>query len=185
MGGQISNYVWNKLFQKKVFNKFSFPYGRNHEDIASMHLFLDQAERVVVVDALKYHYRLREGSITKTYSAENLVAYADAYLRQYSFIKNKYAALFTDAQDELLLLPAKGISRLWRWWYGCDRNERKSHAARVKEYCDFTRKRIPFFGFRSWPKLLRVSTIFMYSRSISSFAVMYWLNQVYRKLGSI
>ena len=46
----------------------------------------------------------------------------------------------------------------------------------------FTRENIPFFGFRSWPLYLRLSSVFMHYDSRVSFAALYAINQVYRKV---
>lgn len=179
--GQLSNYVWNKLYRNTIFQTIVFPCGRNHEDIASMHLILNQAKSVAVLDATKYHYRIRNESITKTYSALNLVAYAEAYLIQYRFLLNECSDSFAARQEELLLLPAKGISRLWRWWYGCDSEDKQRLKNQLYKYVKFARLNCPIFGYKTWPMYLRVSSVFMQSRSPVSFAVLYWINQVYRK----
>jgi glycosyltransferase involved in cell wall biosynthesis len=179
--GRLSNYVWNKLYRNTIFQTIVFPCGKNHEDIASMHLILNQAKSVAVLDATKYHYRIRNESITKTYTASNLVAYADAYLLQYRFLLNECSDLFAACREELLLLPARGISRVWRWWYGCDLEDKQRFENLLKEYVEFSRSNFPIFGYKTWPMYLRVSSVFMHSRLPVSFAVLYWINQVFRK----
>lgn len=179
--GQLSNYVWNKLYCKTIFQTLVFPCGRNHEDIASMHLIINQAKSIAVLGATKYHYRIRNESITKTYTASNLVAYADAYLLQYRFLLNECSDLFAACREELLLLPARGISRVWRWWYGCDLEDKQRFENLLKGYVEFSRSNFPIFGYKTWPTYLRVSSVFMHSKAPVSFAVLYWLNQVFRK----
>ena len=179
--GRLSNYVWNKLYRNTIFQTIIFPYRKNHEDIASMHLILNQANSVAVLDATKYHYRIRNESITKTYTASNLVAYAEAYLLQYRFLLNECSDLFAARQEELLLLPAKGVSRLWRWWYGCDSEDKQRFRNKLNEYVEFSRSNYPIFGYNTWPMYLRVSSVFMHSRIQVSFAILYWINQIFRK----
>ncbi len=179
--GRLSNYVWNKLYRNTIFQTIVFPCGKNHEDIASMHLIINRAKSVAVLSATKYHYRIRNESITKTYTASNLVAYADAYLLQYRFMLNEYGDLFATRQEELLLLPAKGISRLWRWWYGCDFEDKQRFENWLNKYVEFSRSNYPMFGYKTWPTYLRVSSVFMHSRIHVSFAILYWINQFFRK----
>ncbi len=179
--GRLSNYVWNKLYRSTVFQAITFPCGRNYEDVASMHLILNQAKSVAVLDATKYHYRIRNESITKTYTASNLVAYAEAYLLQYRFLLNECSDLFAVRQEKLLCLPAKGFSRLWRWWYGCDFEDKQRFHNLINDYVEFSKSNFPILGYKTWPMYLRVSSVFMHSRSPVSFAVLYWINQVFRK----
>ena len=178
----ISNYIWNKLYRKELFNTIRFPVGKTYEDFAIMHLILHQSQRVAVIANLLYHYRTRSDSITKTYKAKNLIDYAGAYFSRYCFLKNEYADMFFEKQEDLLRLPANGISRIWRWWYGCSIDERKEYVERLKEYSNFAKENFPLFGFRSWPMYIKTSVVFMRSTSQISFAVLYLFNQLYRRM---
>lgn len=180
--GKISNYVWNKLYRKSLFQNISFPEGRTFEEIASMHKIISEAGSVADIADLKYHYRIRPESITKTYTAKNLMDYADAHLDRYFFFKEEMNNLFLEKHEEILGFVTNGISKVWRWWYGCSSEEKIQYSGRIKELHQFTRENIPLFGYRSWPGSLRISAFFMHSNSNLSFAVLYALNQVFRKL---
>lgn len=61
--------VWNKLYRRSIFEGgkegiLRFPVGWLHEDILSSHLFIANAERVVITRRKLYLYRNRAGSIT-------------------------------------------------------------------------------------------------------------------------
>ena len=177
---EINYNVWNKLYRREMLQGIRFPEGKNYEDIAAMHSIMHVARKAAVIPTVKYHYRVRNESITKTNSARNLMDYADAYLDSYGFLKSELSGLL--AKEDLLSLPAKGISKVWRWWYGCSSDEKQVHAERIKELVGFTRRNLPLFGYSSWPRYLRFSTVFMHSDCRAAFAMMYGLNQVYRKL---
>lgn len=80
----INNNAWNKLFRRKVFQSVAdngsiFPEGKNYEDITVMHRIVVEARSVAVVEKPLYHYRMRPDSISQSYTANNLLDYADAY----------------------------------------------------------------------------------------------------------
>lgn len=177
---EINYNVWNKLYRRELWQDILFPEGKNYEDIAAMHRIMHESGKVAVIPSVKYHYCVRDKSITKTNSARNLLDYADAYLESYGFLNKELSGLFTN--ENLLRLPAKGISKVWRWWYGCSSSEKRVNSERIRELMEFTRKNIPLFGYSSWPPYLRISTMFMHYDFGLVFAMMYALNQTYRKI---
>ena len=179
---KFNNNVWNKLYRRELFDGVLFPEGKNYEDVAVMHRIVDRASAVAVESSVLYHYRIRSESITKTYTAKNLMDYADARLSRYSYFRDERPDLFAENKEELLLLATNGISKVWRWWQGCKTEEKEQYKERIKELQIFTIENIPLFGFRSWPFSMRLSTVFMRSRSSASFVVLHGLNQLFRKL---
>ena len=147
-----------------------------------MHRIMNAARKVIIIPSWEYHYRVRPDSITRKYNAKNLIDCADAHLDRYYFIKEQVMGLFDEKQEEILGFVANGFSKVWRWWYGCSAEEKRQYNGRIKELHQFTRENIPLFGYRSWPISMRLSALFMHSNSSLSFAVLYALNQVFRKL---
>lgn len=49
-------YLWNKLFDRSLFQEICFPKGRFYEDTAVMHLLLDKAGKVAVNSNVLYYY---------------------------------------------------------------------------------------------------------------------------------
>ena len=84
--------------------------------------------------------------------------------------------------NEVIRTVAEGISRLWRWWYGCSTYDRQSFKMRIIELVEFCRTDLPLFGYYSWPAYLRITVFFSHNGSHFSFAVMYFINRLYRKL---
>ena len=179
---KFNNNVWNKLYRRKLFDGVLFPEGKNYEDVAVMHRIVDRASLVAVEPSVLYHYRIRSESITKTYTAKNLMDYADARLSRYNYFLDERPDLFAEKKEELLLLATNGISKVWRWWHGCKAEEKEQYNQKISSLRSFTKENIPLFGFRSWPFPMRLSAVFMHSQSAASFAVLYYLNQLFRRL---
>lgn len=177
--GKINSNVWNKLYRRELFQEIRFPEGMNYEDLATMHRIIDEAEGVVTINRLLYHYRAREGGITKSYTAKNILDYADAHLMRYNYFNDKKFDQF--AKEETLMIAAKGLSKVWRWWYGCTKDDKEENQNRIKELHQFAKSHFPLFGYSSWPGSLRISTFFTHSTSSLSFSVLYGLNQGYRR----
>ncbi len=184
---KINNTVWNKLYSKELLQRSKedgvlFPEGKNYEDVAAMHRIVDNAKSVAIMSETLYHYRIRPGSITKTYTAKNLIDFADTRLDRYYYFKNEHPKLYEEKKEKLLLLAVNGISKVWRWWYGCKPEEKQEYDNRIKGLLAFTKDNVPLFGYCSWPTSMRLSALFMHSNSNLSFAILYALNQIYRKM---
>lgn len=182
LDGTINDAVWNKLFKKSIFEKTSFPEGKNYEDSAIMHRVFAEASKVVVVPTPLYHYRKRPQSITASRSAKDILDGADACLSRFSFIHDEKQDLFFEKIEQVKLFVATGICMVWRWWFGYTSEEKQRYSPEIKELMHFTRENIPLFGYRSWPAYIRFCTLFMYSDSATSFAVLYWMNRAYRRM---
>ena len=179
---RVNNYVWNKLYNSRLFETVTFPDGMNYEDAEIIHKLLSRSNKTALVSAGLYHYRIRQGSITKTFSAKNLIDYADVHFGRYRFFKEYEPDLFREEEDLLLQYAAQGVSRVWRWWHGCSEKEKAEYEDRIKEFALYSKSHFPLFGYNYWPKYLRVSAVFMHSSSAASFAVLYFLNQAYRRI---
>ena len=177
---KINSYTWNKLYRKEIISNVLFPIGKNYEDVAIMHLVFGHVKRVVVNSIPLYHYRNTIGSIVHVYTAQNLIDYADAHLSRYHFIKNEEKDIFSLKEEEVLAHAARGISKVWRWWYVCSNYEKQMYHRKIQELNTFSKGHFPFWGYKSWPVFLRVSTMFMHSKSKASFFLLYWLNQLFR-----
>ncbi|MBP5416507.1 MAG: glycosyltransferase family 2 protein [Clostridiales bacterium] len=195
--GRINTHAWNKLYRRAVFcnslhndgnisrntdNMLLFPEGKNFEDYYIMHKILSNAREVIVLEESLYHYRIRMDSITKNYSAKNLIDYADAHFARYSFLRNDKSSLNQFSESEVMAEAAKGLSKVWRWWHGCSHEEKIENHERLKEMEGFIRNDCPLFGYKTWPRYLRISSFFMHSRSKASLFALYYINISYRRL---
>lgn len=58
--------AWNKMFHKSLFEDVSFPEGKLSEDWYIMYRVIEKAGGIYFNSAVKYFYRQRQGSITKS-----------------------------------------------------------------------------------------------------------------------
>ena len=179
--GRINDVVWNKLYRRDVLETLSFPEGHNCEDIFMMHLILTRTKKVVVLADPKYHYRQRIDSIRFTYSADNLIDYANAFLNRYEYYRLNNVLNHYDIADQLFPVSA-AISKLWRWWYGCDSSDKIKYKNEIHMFKLFIKNHLPLLGYSSWPGYLRLSSVFMHTDCIISFMILYIINQLYRRV---
>ena len=61
--GNYTNYSWNKVYKKSLFNKILFPVGKNFEDVITTCKLIDKANTFGKYKDILYFYRQRKGSI--------------------------------------------------------------------------------------------------------------------------
>ena len=64
--GTVYTVAWNKLYRAEVWKLLHYPEGRLHEDDFVAHRLFWRCDKVVCVDPILYHSRLRPGSICRT-----------------------------------------------------------------------------------------------------------------------
>lgn len=64
--GTVYTVAWNKMYRAEVWKLLHYPEGRLHEDDFVAHRLFWLCNKVVCVDKVLYHYRLRNGSICRT-----------------------------------------------------------------------------------------------------------------------
>lgn len=94
--------VWNKLYQRKIFDTLRFEEGRIHEDVFFTYQAFGGSHKIVKVEEPLYYYRQRSGSIMgRKFSLRNLDS-LEARRRQYWYIKKSYPQLAEKAQTHFL-----------------------------------------------------------------------------------
>lgn len=111
----FNNYVWNKLFQRKLFDDVRFPIGRNYEDVAIMYLIMHRLSTLVYVsNELLYNYRrLRKDSIS--FDSVTPEAIHDRLLNEVerlNFIRNNYPQLEIKQINAAVSLCLSGLTRM-------------------------------------------------------------------------
>lgn len=110
--------IWNKLYRKELLCKYQFDVDQRityGEDAACTYPCLAFANRVVVVDRAYYHYRIREGSISR--STDNRYFERISLLYQQlkaSFLKHPDAECLMEQLDHYMLrLVLDGITKMF------------------------------------------------------------------------
>ncbi|MGA3272553.1 glycosyltransferase family 2 protein [Lactiplantibacillus pentosus] len=67
---EIENYSWSMLVRRSVYteNSIVFPINRKYEDVGTTYKIIGNSSKILVTDAKLYLYRIRDSSITNSYS---------------------------------------------------------------------------------------------------------------------
>lgn len=82
--GKIAVSVWGKLYRQSIWHSIRFSEGHNYEDMDIILSVFENAKRACLIEESLVMHRKRKGSITKTYSFENVT---DIELAQQHFMK--------------------------------------------------------------------------------------------------
>ena len=93
--GVIDHSVWNKLYQKKLWENVRFPLGKVYEDIDTMYKLFHICAKVCIIDETLYYRRIHSGSITSTKSKKNFQDELSARRHFESYIKKNIPQLYT------------------------------------------------------------------------------------------
>lgn len=85
---------WNKLWRRSLYidNNIFFPDHLYYEDMATTPRVLANAKSLKVIDDCLYHYLVRQGSITQTYSSRHMLDYFKVFEIIQSFLEEKKLA---------------------------------------------------------------------------------------------
>mgnify|MGYP004474824189 CR=1 FL=1 len=89
----FSNYAWNKMYKRELFENVRFPVGRKMEDLGTTYKLLLNAKRIAYSTEVLYYYYQREDSILHKV---NLDFYRDKFLlskERYEKIQSIYPEL--------------------------------------------------------------------------------------------
>ena len=118
--GEIGWMVWNKFYERSLFDTIKFPAGRVHEDIGTVYRLIDKAGKIFYSHAVLYHYTaLRPGSITTTINNKKMRDWLDMWSQERNFLREggyPEFSYFTDEAFELLIQyeRAEGLTRDFR-----------------------------------------------------------------------
>lgn len=63
---EISNYAWNKLYKKELFEGVQYPFGKKMEDIGTTYRLFMKANQLAYTNYIGYYYYQRSDSILKS-----------------------------------------------------------------------------------------------------------------------
>ncbi len=153
--------VWNKLYLDGCFSNIRFPEGHNYEDVSTTwkimkHLAETGGTAAVLSESL-FHFRERKSSISHTKSCCNIM---DAWTAH----RERYAGM-PDYRQRFLPACFKHIGRMWLYYSGFSREEKKAAASVVAEMSRFSTEHRRQVMKGSFP--IRVKAICLVSQSSS------------------
>ena len=95
VGKRINSYVWNKLYSRELWYKLRFPVGHVFEDLDTTYRVFDKCKKVYILDESLYLKRSHVGSISNTYTKNNIEDWYLACSHLDSFINENTPELFS------------------------------------------------------------------------------------------
>ena len=87
--------VWNKLYRRELWREVRFPEGHVYEDIDTTYRVFDLCRTVYVTDRALCLYRRHPGSISKTYTLQNIRDRNLAHSHFYAFLEANIPEVFS------------------------------------------------------------------------------------------
>lgn len=112
----LKNYVWNKIFSRRLFESVRFPEGMNFEDIPVTAELFRRANAVCVLPEAKYNYVVRTDGISKTPSVKNLCDRFRAHMLRYGNLSAAYPEETGEMEKHMMYaarLLALGLLKQW------------------------------------------------------------------------
>lgn len=170
LDSKLCNMVWNKLYKRDSFISIRFPADRIYEDIATTYRVFAGAARVCSIEACKYHYVKRSGSLSRTKTMKNLTDYWLSHKERYDFLKGRQ---WEDAEIQLRFC-ARAAARTWALYCDCSTEDRKALGSVVTEMNSFVRQNISLLGLKKWGMAMRIGVFFPHFMNSFSFRLA-WL----------
>ena len=95
---KLNTSVWNKLYSSMLWADTRFPDGHNYEDLDTIFRILDKCDTLYVIDKQLYLHRKHSGSISQTYSSDNINDRNLAYSHLLSYIQANTPEIFSNSQ---------------------------------------------------------------------------------------
>lgn len=95
--GKITNFLWNKLFKKELFNDIEFPKGKIYEDMYILPKVFEKVRKVCYTESKLYGYFQRQNSYVNTYNEVKNNNYLEFSKEIYNYLSKYF-----DLEDELI-----------------------------------------------------------------------------------
>lgn len=173
---KISNDVWNKFYKANLFHSIRYPEGRIFEDYATTYRLLRESHRLAYIPDCLIHYRNRENSLSNIHSMNSLVDYWIVYSERFETLsplsEEYYRAALSDAVG--------AVSRMWRWYAGCSKEEKIGAKKWLDEMQEFVKKHSGEIKKGSYSKHVKMTCLYARSQNPALFSLLYHLNGLYR-----
>lgn len=87
---EVRSYLWDKLFQRELFEGIVFPQGRNYEDVAVVYRLFLRAKCIAFAIAVPYHYAFHGSNLVIDESLANRIDYWLAAKERFDVLAGRY-----------------------------------------------------------------------------------------------
>ena len=172
----VSNDVWNKFYRANLFNSIRYPEGRLFEDYATTYKLLQVSTRLSYIPDCLIHYRNRENSISNAHAMNNLVDYWWVFHQRFETMSS-----ISDEYYRVTLSDCIGaVSRMWRWYAGCSKEEKKRGTMVLDEMQSFVEKHREEIKTGSYSRHIKLACQYTKSQNSILLKLLYLTNKLYR-----
>lgn len=174
---RVSDDVWDKFYKADLFKTVRYPEGRIFEDKATTYQLVKESKKLVYLPDCLIHYRNRNNSLSNIHSMRSLVDYWIAYRERFETL----GAVSQEYYPISLAEAISAISRMWRWYAGCSKEEKQQ----ANKYLDEMQQFVKAHGSSImhnpvYSNHVRLACLYARWRNPIIFRLLYLLNQRYR-----
>ncbi len=135
--GTIDHIAWNKVYKSSLWTDIRYPDGYVYEDLDTTYQLLNNCKTVFVLDKPLYFKRIREGSITDTWTKKNISDWLLAHFHYESFIYENIPDIFSE--EQIVRIRHKRFCNMLRryvhfsWEYGKEKEYGKEFRKQILE----------------------------------------------------
>lgn len=107
---ELTNFLWDKLFKKSLFENIKFKEGLIFEDLDVMYKLFAKMNKITLSHSILYAYYQREDSYVHTYAYNKIANYIMIYQERYQFLSKNYPSL----QEQLTFSRVHSIFIVFR-----------------------------------------------------------------------
>lgn len=176
----VSDDVWDKFYKASLFKTIRYPEGRIFEDKATTYQLVKEAVKLVFLPDCLIHYRNRNNSLSNIHSMKSLVDYWLAYRGRFEVL----GAVSQEYYQITLAEAVSAISRMWRWYDGCSKEDKRQAKKWLDEMQQFVKEHYDAIMNDSFysSKHIKLTCLYAKSRNPLCFKMLYLLNQTYRNV---
>ena len=100
---EISNFLWDKLFDRKLFGDLSFKNGIIYEDFDLLYKLLMKTNNITITSSILYGYYQRPGSYVHSNDEEKVLNYIEVYQRRYKYLNKCFSNLKEEIEASLII----------------------------------------------------------------------------------
>lgn len=174
---RIGHDVWDKFYKASLFESIRYPEGRIFEDKATTYQILQKAQKLVYIPDCLIHYRNRENSLSNIHSMKSLVDYWTAYRERF----DKLSQISNEYYKQSLSECMSAISRMWRWYAGCTKEEKSQAKETLNRMQQFTKEHSnEILNDPYYSNHVKWTCRYAKSRNPLVFKILYQMNHLYR-----
>ena len=172
---KLTEDVWNKFYKAELFNSIRYPEGMIFEDKATTYKLLQKAQKLAYTPAPLIHYRNRKGSLSNVHSIKSLTNYWVVYRERFDTLSPISEQYYKTALSETV----GAISRMWRWYAGCSKEEQRRAEKTLEKMQQFLEEHRREVIHGSYSKHVKVTCWYARNNPLV-LKLLYSMNTLYR-----